>query len=78
MSYVVRWIQNVRERAAVLGQHQRAFKQNILRARSNCRNKRFEKVDPELQYRILTRFNNLGSKEREDQYLNGTRTTENI
>ena len=36
----------------------------------NCRNECFEKVDPELLHHILTRFNNLGSKERQDQYLN--------
>ena len=37
----------------------------------NCRAKCFEQVDPELQYHILTAFNHLPNKDKQDQYLRG-------
>ncbi|KAJ7375123.1 hypothetical protein OS493_001861 [Desmophyllum pertusum] len=35
------------------------------------RKKCFEEVDPELQYHLLTSFNNVKTKEQQDQYLTG-------
>ena len=54
---------------------ERDYKENVVPARStgpmcNCKNECFKKVGPELQFHIITSFNNLGSKERQDQYLN--------
>ena len=37
----------------------------------NCRAKCFEQVDPKLQYHILTAFNHLPDKDKQDQYLRG-------
>ena len=72
MPIAVRWKRNVRKRAAILGLQGRDDKENTVPARSmgpmcNCKNECFEKMGPELQFHILTTFNNLGSKERQDQ-----------
>ena len=66
----------MRKNAIVHGLECMGTRGNIIPARttgppSECKEKCFEKVDDKLKMRILTTFNNMPDKARQDQYLSG-------
>lgn len=66
----------MRKAANLHGLQHRDHQGNIIPARTtgspcNCREKCIEKVEPELQFHVITTFNNMNCKEQQDQYLSG-------
>ena len=66
----------MRKNAIVHGLQRRDQKGNIIPARAtgppcNCKEKCFEKVDDGLKFHILTSFNTMPDKAKQDQYLSG-------
>ena len=74
--YTFGWKRNVRKDAGVRGLQRRDHQGRVVPASStgnpcDCRNKCFQLVELELQYHIITQYNNMKDKVQQDQYLRG-------